>query len=58
MREREDQLRTAVMRLIREDPLLIEDVQRAQDLLAVIEARPDLADDAERFRSALRDASS
>lgn len=41
MREREDQLRTAVMRLIREDPLLIEDVQRAQDLLAVLEGRPD-----------------
>lgn len=54
MHEREKQVRTAVMRLIREDPVLIEDVQRAQDLLAVLEDRPDLADDAERFRTALR----
>ncbi|WP_332898762.1 site-specific integrase [Haladaptatus sp. CMSO5] len=53
MRKREERLRTAVMRLIRDDPGLLDDVERAQDLLTVLEARPDLADDASRFRAAL-----
>ncbi|WP_276260649.1 tyrosine-type recombinase/integrase [Haloglomus litoreum] len=55
MREREEDLRTAVMRLIRDDPAVLDTVENAQDLLTVLDERPELADDAKRFRDALQE---
>jgi integrase len=54
MREQEQQLRTAVMRLVQKEPDLLDTVEEAGDLLTVLQNRPDLADDADAFREALR----
>lgn len=49
----EQDLRNAILRLIREDPALIDDIQSAQDAMTVFEKRPDLFEDAQRFREAV-----
>lgn len=54
IKEEERELRSAVMRLVKEDPELIDDIQATQDLIAVIEDNPDLMEDAEDFVDALK----
>lgn len=54
IRNNQQALRTAVMNLIQKDPALLDTVEEAGDLLTVLENRPDLADDADGFREALR----
>lgn len=53
LREQERELRQSVLRLIREDPSLVDDIERYQDLMTVLDERPDLHADAEAFRDAL-----
>ena len=55
VKEEEQDLRDAILTLIREDPELLDDIERAQDAMTVFESRPDLLEDAERFREALSD---
>jgi len=49
----EQNLRDSILTLIREDPDLLDDIERAQDAMTVFEERPDLFEDAKRFREAL-----
>jgi hypothetical protein len=49
----EQNLRDSILTLIREDPELLDDIERAQDAMTVFEKRPDLFEDAKRFREAL-----
>ncbi|WP_248895372.1 tyrosine-type recombinase/integrase [Haloplanus halobius] len=49
----EQDLRDSILTLIREDPELLNDIERAQDAMTVFEERPDLFEDAKRFREAL-----
>jgi integrase len=49
----EQDLRDSILTLIREDPELLDDIERAQDAMTVFEERPDLFEDAKRFREAL-----
>lgn len=51
----EQELRDAVVILIKEDAELLDDIERAQDAVTVFENRPCLLEDAKRFRDALRD---
>ena len=51
----EQDLRDSILTLIKEDPELLDDIERAQEALTVFENRPDLLEDAERFREALSD---
>jgi integrase len=55
LHEQEQDLRQAVLRLVREDPELLDDIERVQDVMTVFDGRPDLHGDAEAFRDALRD---
>jgi hypothetical protein len=52
---RERELRDAVLRLVREDSSLVDDGQQAQDVMTVLDGRPDPLKDAESFRDALRE---
>ena len=54
IKKEERELRSAVMRLVKEDPELIDDIQASQDLIAVIEENPQLMEDAEGFLDALK----
>ena len=49
----EQNLRTAILTLIKEDPDLLDDIERAQDAMTVFERRPDLFEDAKQFREAV-----
>jgi integrase len=49
----EQNLRASILTLIREDPALLDDIERAQDAMTVFENRPDLFEDAKQFREAL-----
>ena len=49
----EQNLRDAILTLIREDPDLLDDIERAQDAMTIFENRPDLFEDAKQFREAL-----
>jgi integrase len=49
----EQDLRDSVLNLIREDPELLDDIERAQDAMTVFEQRPELFEDAKQFREAL-----
>lgn len=49
----EQNLRDAILTLIKEDPALLEDIERAQDAMTVFENRPELFEDAKQFRDAL-----
>jgi integrase len=55
LKAREKQLREAVLRLVREDPSLVEDIKRVQDVMTVLDERPELHADAEAFVDALRE---
>ena len=52
----EQDLRDAILKLIKEDPELLDDIEKAQKAMTVFENRPDLLQDAERFREALGDS--
>jgi len=52
----EQDLRDAILKLIKEDPELLDDIEKAQEAMTVFENRPDLLQDAERFREALGDS--
>ena len=49
----EQDLRDAILNLIREDPALLDDIERAQDAMTIFENRPDLFEDAQQFREAM-----
>ena len=52
----EQDLRDSILTLIKEDPELLDDIEKAQEAMTVFENRPDLLEDAERFREALGDS--
>jgi len=54
IKQEERELRSAVMRLVKEDPELIDDIQATQDLIAVIEDNPKLMEDAQDFVDSLK----
>ena len=49
----EQDLRDSILKLMMEDPELLDDIECAQEALTVFENWPDLLGDAERFREAL-----
>ena len=49
----EQNLRDAILTLIRDDPALLDDIERAQNAMTIFEKRPDLFEDAKQFREAL-----
>ena len=52
----EQDLRDSILTLIKEDPELLDDIEKAQEAMTVFENRPDLLEDAERFREAMSDS--
>ena len=52
----EQDLRDSILTLIKEDPELLDDIEKAQEAMTVFENRPDLLEDAERFREAMGDS--
>ena len=51
----EQDLRDAILKLIKEDPEVLDDIEKAQDAMTIFENRPDLLQDAKQFREALGD---
>jgi hypothetical protein len=52
----EQDVRDSILTLIKEDPELLDDIDKAQEAMTVFETRPGLLEDAERFRKALGDS--
>jgi hypothetical protein len=51
----EQDLRDAILKLIKEDSELLDDIEKAQEAMTIFENRPDLLQDAKQFREALGD---
>ena len=52
----EQDLRDAILKLIKEDPEVLDDIEKAQEAMTIFENRPDLLQDAKQFREALGDS--
>lgn len=49
------EIRTAVLRLVRENPALVDDIEEARELMGLFEDEPDLFSEAREFAAALDD---
>lgn len=58
LREREDEVRTAALKLTKENPDVVEEIQQAQNLMRLFEANPELFAEAQDFAEALSESDS
>ena len=58
LQTQQQEVRSAVLRLVRQEPDLIDDIDKARDLMSAFDSNPDLHEEAKHFAAALSDSGS